>query len=52
MDACWCWIGPRRVRVPKHLCKPTGLYESDRVDLKRLRRLILDGRLVPCFPGE
>lgn len=29
-----------------------GLYHSsDRIDLKKLRKLIVDGRLVPCYPG-
>ena len=36
---------------PQHLA-PQGLYPyMCDVDLKRLRKYILAGRLAPCFPG-
>ncbi|MEW5319526.1 MAG: hypothetical protein WDW38_010671 [Sanguina aurantia] len=39
-------------KVPEQYLKPQGLYaSSDRIDLKKLRKLIVDGRLVPCYPG-
>jgi len=34
-----------------HLLCPTGLYPDSTVDLKKLRRLILEGKLSPCYKG-
>lgn len=44
-------FGPRS-KIPEEYLKPQGLYSNERVDLKKLRRLILDKRLVPCYPGR
>ncbi|GAQ88606.1 protein with RING-finger domain [Klebsormidium nitens] len=44
----------KRVKVDDQYTRPQGLYpdrERD-VDAKKLRRLILDGKLAPCFPGR
>ena len=38
--------------VPEPLCRPTHLYKNTaNVDLKKLKKLIQDGKLVPCFLG-
>ena len=42
--------GARSVH-PEHLI-PQGLYPLHDVDLKRLKKYILTGRLAPCFPGQ
>ena len=44
-------IGKRRVPIDEALTRPQGLYDHQDVDLKRLRRLIIDGRLAPCYAG-
>lgn len=31
--------------------KPQGLYQHKDVDQKKLRKLILDSKLAPCYPG-
>lgn len=43
-----------RARIPDTLCHPSGLYgsTSDKVDQKRLKRLIVEGKLAPFFPGR
>ncbi|KAL6756525.1 hypothetical protein V8C86DRAFT_68161 [Haematococcus lacustris] len=40
-----------RPGVPEHLCRPSGLYRNNQIDLRKLRALIREGKLVPCFPG-
>lgn len=38
--------------ILSHLLPRQGLYpSSERIDLKKLRKLIIDGRLVACYPG-
>lgn len=38
--------------ILSHLTLLQGLYpSSERIDLKKLRKLIIDGRLVACYPG-
>lgn len=32
--------------------KPQGLYQHKDVDHKKLRKLILDSKLAPCYPGD
>jgi len=32
--------------------RPQGLYDHDDVDLKKLKRLIVKGKLAPCYPGK
>lgn len=39
-------------RIPEAFLKPQGLYQSERLDTRKLKRLILDGKLAPCFPGH
>ncbi|KAG0631339.1 hypothetical protein M758_1G245600 [Ceratodon purpureus] len=38
--------------VDERYTRPQGLYPQRDVDQKKLRRLILDSKLAPCFPGE
>lgn len=45
-------LGKRRSAVDEALTRPQGLYDHQDVDMKRLRRLILDGRLAPCYVGQ
>lgn len=40
------------VVVDERYTRPQGLYPQRDVDQKKLRRLILDSKLAPCFPGE
>lgn len=32
--------------------RPQGLYQHKDVDIKKLRKLILDSKLAPCYPGD
>lgn len=41
----------RRPVVDERFTRPQGLYQHRDVDHRRLRRLILDSKLAPCFPG-
>jgi len=41
----------RKQRVEEQYTRPHGLYPKAEVDVKKLRRLILDGKLAPCYPG-
>ena len=34
------------------LTRPQGLYGTGDVDLRKLKRLILAGKLAPCYPGR
>ncbi|KAJ0971827.1 hypothetical protein J5N97_019786 [Dioscorea zingiberensis] len=45
-------IGRRRQAVEERYTRPQGLYEHRDIDYKKLRRLILDCKLAPCYPGE
>lgn len=36
---------------PKY-CRPQGLYSSHNLNLKKLKKLILAGKLAPCYPGQ
>lgn len=38
-------------KIPEELLRPHGNWDYQRVDLKRLRKFIKDGRLAPCYPG-
>lgn len=31
--------------------RPQGLYEHRDIDQKKLRKLILEAKLAPCYPG-
>lgn len=41
----------RAAPVEERWLRPTGLYPDADVDLKKLRRLILDRKLAPCYEG-
>ncbi|GFZ12345.1 RING/U-box superfamily protein [Actinidia rufa] len=45
-------FGRTRQVVEEKYTKPQGLYEQKDVDHKKLRKLILDSKLAPCYPGE
>ncbi|KAF6142846.1 hypothetical protein GIB67_002710 [Kingdonia uniflora] len=45
-------LGRRRQVVDEKYTRPQGLYQIEGVDTKRLRKLILDSKLAPCYPGE
>ncbi|KAJ6823373.1 uncharacterized protein M6B38_383710 [Iris pallida] len=44
--------GRRRQVVDDRYTRPQGLYQHRDIDHKKLRRLILDSKLAPCFPGD
>ncbi|EEH54573.1 uncharacterized protein MICPUCDRAFT_19589, partial [Micromonas pusilla CCMP1545] len=39
-------------RMDDRYTRPQGLYDHDDVDLKKLKRLIVKGKLAPCYPGK
>lgn len=41
----------KRHVVDERYTKPQGLYQNRDVDHKKLRKLILDAKLAPCYPG-
>ncbi|KAF3341512.1 Protein SIP5 [Carex littledalei] len=43
--------GSRR-QVDERYTRPQGLYPHGIIDEKKLRKLILDFKLAPCYPGE
>lgn len=45
-------LGRRRQVVDERFTKPQGLYVHKDVDAKKLRKLILDSKLAPCYPGD
>ncbi|KAM0939517.1 putative transcription factor C2H2 family [Dioscorea sansibarensis] len=45
-------IGRRRQVVDERYTRPQGLYQHKDVDHKKLRKLILDSKLAPCYPGD
>ncbi|RWW12786.1 hypothetical protein GW17_00023531 [Ensete ventricosum] len=44
-------IGRRRQVVDDKYTKPQGLYQHPDIDQKKLRKLILESKLAPCYPG-
>ncbi|KAG6416355.1 hypothetical protein SASPL_123783 [Salvia splendens] len=44
--------GRRRQVVDEKYTRPQGLYQHRDVDHKKLRKLILDSKLAPCYPGD
>lgn len=38
--------------VDEKYTRPQGLYQHKDVDHKKLKRLILDSKLAPCYPGD
>eukprot|EP00798_Chlamydomonas_sp_ICE-L_P018491 gene18491-24989_t len=54
MFACFSGFVPRGPKIPDQYSRPSlyGLSNrSEKIDLKKLKRLIHEGKLVPCFPG-
>ncbi|WZY77187.1 hypothetical protein YC2023_023571 [Brassica napus] len=45
-------VGRRRQAVEEKYTKPQGLYVNKDVDIKKLRKLILESKLAPCYPGD
>ncbi|KAK3027282.1 hypothetical protein RJ639_041103 [Escallonia herrerae] len=45
-------LGRRRQVVDDKYTRPQGLYQHKDVDHKKLRKLILDSKLAPCYPGD
>ncbi|XP_076925788.1 E3 ubiquitin-protein ligase DA2L-like [Bidens hawaiensis] len=45
-------LGRRRQLVDEKYTRPQGLYQHKDVDHKKLRKLILDSKLAPCYPGN
>ncbi|KAL2523491.1 RING/U-box superfamily protein [Abeliophyllum distichum] len=45
-------LGSRRQVVDEKYTRPQGLYQHRDVDHKKLRKLILDSKLAPCYPGD
>ncbi|KAK3426870.1 hypothetical protein EUGRSUZ_F03204 [Eucalyptus grandis] len=45
-------LGRRRQVVDEKYTRPQGLYHHKDVDIKRLRKLILESKLAPCYPGD
>ncbi|KAL1537991.1 E3 ubiquitin-protein ligase da2 [Salvia divinorum] len=45
-------LGRRRQVVDEKYTRPQGLYQHRDVDHKKLRKLILDSKLAPCYPGD
>ncbi|XP_073002812.1 E3 ubiquitin-protein ligase GW2-like [Typha latifolia] len=45
-------IGRRRQVVDEKYTRPQGLYQHRDIDHKKLRKLILDSKLAPCYLGE
>ncbi|XP_010537678.1 PREDICTED: protein sip5-like isoform X2 [Tarenaya hassleriana] len=44
-------LGRKRQVVDERYTRPQGLYNKD-VDIKKLRKLILESKLAPCYPGD
>ncbi|EFJ46429.1 hypothetical protein VOLCADRAFT_62668 [Volvox carteri f. nagariensis] len=47
---CACFWSPQP-KIPEEYLRPQGLYSLERVDLKKLKRLIRNQQLAPCHPG-
>ncbi|OMO74585.1 hypothetical protein CCACVL1_16584 [Corchorus capsularis] len=45
-------LGRRRQVVDERYTRPQGLYVHKDVDVKKLRKLILESKLAPCYPGD
>jgi hypothetical protein len=43
--------GRRKAGVEERFTRPQGLYEHRDIDQKKLRKLILEAKLAPCYPG-
>ncbi|KAE8720384.1 interactor of constitutive active ROPs 1-like isoform X1 [Hibiscus syriacus] len=45
-------LGRRKQVVDERYTRPQGLYVHKDVDAKKLRKMILDSKLAPCYPGN
>ncbi|KAK7401703.1 hypothetical protein VNO78_13387 [Psophocarpus tetragonolobus] len=45
-------LGRKRQLVDEKYTRPQGLYNHKDVDHKKLRKLILESKLAPCYPGD
>ncbi|XP_010416824.1 PREDICTED: uncharacterized protein LOC104702629 [Camelina sativa] len=45
-------LGRKRQVVEERYTKPQGLYVNKDVDIKKLRKLIVESKLAPCYPGD
>ncbi|KAG5235340.1 E3 ubiquitin-protein ligase DA2L [Salix suchowensis] len=45
-------LGRRKQVVDERYTRPQGLYVHKDVDHKKLRKLIIESKLAPCFPGD
>lgn len=45
-------LGRKRQVVDERYTRPQGLYVHKDVDIKKLRKLILESKLAPCYPGD
>ncbi|KAK7257092.1 hypothetical protein RIF29_30818 [Crotalaria pallida] len=45
-------LGRRRQVVDEKYTRPQGLYNHKDVDHKKLRKLIRESKLAPCYPGD
>ncbi|KAF1897734.1 hypothetical protein Lal_00032492 [Lupinus albus] len=45
-------FGKRSHVIDEKYTRPQGLYSHKDVDHKKLRKLILESKLAPCFPGD
>jgi hypothetical protein len=43
--------GRRKAGVDERYTRPQGLYDHHDIDQKKLRKLILEAKLAPCYPG-
>ena len=42
----------RAPAVEERFTRPCGLYQHRNIDGKKLRKLIVEGKLAPCWPGS
>ncbi|XP_010531899.1 PREDICTED: protein sip5 [Tarenaya hassleriana] len=45
-------LGRKRQVVDERYTRPQGLYANKDVDVKKLKKLILESKLAPCYPGD
>ncbi len=43
---------PKTFTIDERYCRPQGLYTETDVDLRKLKKLILDRKLAPCWLGR
>ena len=54
MGNVWARCSPASASLPDEVLAPQGLYTDhrmDNVDMKKLRKMIMKGKLSPCWPG-